>query len=124
MSKVDKFENLFIGQKTFKLSREIYKITKNESFSRDWGLQNQIRRAAVSVMSNIAEGFERYRNQDFAHFLAITRGSCIKVKSQLYLKKSLEYIFEDNFRKLHKLCSFLSGRIGKFRGSMNKRGIQ
>ncbi|MFA6836866.1 MAG: four helix bundle protein [Fibrobacteraceae bacterium] len=124
MSKVDKFENLFIGQKTFKLSREIYKITKNESFSRDWGLQNQIRRAAVSVMSNIAEGFERYRNQDFAHFLAIARDSCVEVKSQLYLEKSLEYIFEDDFRKLHKLCFFLSGKIGKFRGSMNKRGIQ
>lgn len=124
MSKVDKFEDLFIWQKAFELNREIYRITSNESFSRDWGLRDQIRRAAVSVMSNIAEGFERYSNPDFARFLAIARGSCAEVKSQLYLAKSLDYISEDDFRKLHEMCSLQSGSIGKFRGSMNKRGAQ
>ncbi len=124
MSKVYKFEDLFIWKKAFELSREIYRITANESFSRDWGLRNQIRRAAVSVMSNIAEGFERYSNPDFARFLAIARGSCAEVKSQLYLAKSINYISEDDFRTLHELCSLLSGSIGKFRSSMNKRGPQ
>ena len=122
MSKVEKFEDLFVWHKAFELSREIYRITKNESFSRDWGLKDQIQRAAVSVMSNIAEGFERYSNADFATFLAIARGACAEVKSQLYPAKSLDYISEADFKKLHELCSLLPGSIGKLRNSMDKKG--
>ncbi|MCK9303769.1 MAG: four helix bundle protein [Bacteroidales bacterium] len=122
MSKVEKFEDLFVWQKAFELSRDIYSITTNEPFARDWGLKDQIRRASVSVMSNIAEGFERYSNPDFARFLAIARGSCAEVKSQLYLAHSLDCISEENFEKLRKLCSLLSGSIGKLRSSLNKTG--
>ncbi len=124
MSKTDRFEDLFIWQKAFELSREIYKITASEPFSRDWGLREQIQRASVSVMSNIAEGFERYSNADFARFLAIARGSCAEVKSQLYLAHSLNYISDSDCKTLHELCSLLSGSICKFRKSMNKRGAQ
>ena len=124
MSKIEKFEDLFVWQKAFELSREVYRITVSEPFSRDWGLRDQIQRASVSVMSNIAEGFERYSNADFARFLAIARGSCAEVKSQLYLAYSLNYISDDDLRTLHELCSLLSGSIGKLRNSMNKRGTQ
>lgn len=115
-----RFEDLFIWQKALELSQEIYRVTSVGLFSRDFGLRDQIRRAAVSVMSNIAEGFERYSNQDFARFLAIARGSCAEVRSQLYLARSLDYISAEEFEKLYAICSLLSGSIGKFRASMNK----
>ncbi|MBN1548711.1 MAG: four helix bundle protein [Syntrophaceae bacterium] len=120
--KVHRFEDLFIWQKALELSQDIYKVSATDSFFRDFGLRDQIRRASVSVMSNSAEGFERYSNQDFARFLAIARGSCAEVRSQLYLAKALAYIRADEFQRLYDLCSLLSGSIGKFRASMHKAG--
>jgi four helix bundle protein len=83
MSKVECFEGLQVWRMAHDLSVEIYRLTKNGEFSRDWGLRDQIQRAAVSVMSNIAEGFERYSRQEFKQFLSIARGSCAEVRSQI-----------------------------------------
>jgi len=119
--RVEKFEDLRVWQSAFALSKEIYHATNDGEFSRDFGLRDQIRRAAVSVMSNIAEGFERHSNQDFSRFLAISRGSCAEVRSQLYLAHSLGYISSDHFKKLQYETEALSKSIGALRNSLGGR---
>jgi len=89
MSKVERFEDLQVWQMAHDLSVTIYSLTRNGAFPKDWGLRDQIQRASVSVMSNIAEGFERYSRQEFKQFLSIARGSCAEVRSQIQLAKSL-----------------------------------
>jgi four helix bundle protein len=79
------FEELVVWQKARALAVLVYRATNDVSFARDYGLRNQIRRAAVSVMSNIAEGFGRYGRAEMRHFLSIARGSAFEVRSQVYL---------------------------------------
>ncbi|MBJ7429558.1 MAG: four helix bundle protein, partial [Bacteroidia bacterium] len=85
MSKIEKVEDLISWQKSKDLTIEIYKITKNSSFSKDFGLCNQIQRAAVSIPSNIAEGFGRGGNKEFLQFLSIAKGSLYELKTQLII---------------------------------------
>jgi four helix bundle protein len=91
---IDRFEDIKAWQKARILTEEIYGITKTEEFSKDFGLKNQIRKASVSIMSNIAEGFERDGNSEFQQFLSISKGSCGEVQSQLYVAENLSYINE------------------------------
>ena len=91
-AKVEKFEDLIVWQKAKELSLAIYQVTTTGLFSKDYGLRDQIRRAAISVMSNIAEGFERYSRQEFKQFLSVARGSVAEVRSQLHLAYGLHYI--------------------------------
>ena len=84
MSRIEKFEDLIAWQKARVLSREIYKVTRTSKFSKDFSLVDQIRRASTSVMSNIAEGFERGGRSEFHQFLVVAKGSCAEVRSQLY----------------------------------------
>ena len=102
---VSQFEELLAWQKAKRLCVEIYRITGQGAFARDFGLRDQIRRAAVSVMSNIAEGFERNSRAEFARFLAIARGSAGEVRSQLYLARELEYINERDSGVLLESCT-------------------
>ena len=120
-NRVERFEDLRIWQSAFALSKEIYQITADGAFSRDFGLRDQIRRAAVSVMSNIAEGFERHSNQDFSRFLAIARGSCAEVRSQLYLAYALGYLAPEQFEKFCADAELLSKSIGALRNSIGGR---
>lgn len=101
------FEDLEIWKKARELANRIYKATNNSSFSKDYDLKNQIRDAAVSVMSNIAEGYERGGNQEFIQFLSISKGSSGEVRSQLYVAMDQQYIERkecealiDEYRKL------------------------
>ena len=101
------FEDLEVWKTARELTNRIYGITANGSFSKDYGLRDQIRRAAVSVMSNIAEGYERGGNQEFIQFLSIAKGSSGEVRSQLYVAMDQEYIDKrkselliDAFKKL------------------------
>jgi four helix bundle protein len=94
------FEDLKVWQKARALNFKVYQLTSNETFSKDFGLKNQIRNASVSISSNIAEGFERNGNKEFSQFLSIAKGSAGEVRSQLYLAKDLEYIPEENFQTL------------------------
>ncbi|MFA5318138.1 MAG: four helix bundle protein [Patescibacteria group bacterium] len=93
--KFNKFEDILAWQKAGALTIEIYKIFRN---CRDYNFKNQIERAVISIMNNIAEGFERHTNKEFIHFLYIAKGSCGEVRSMLYIALKLNYITEDNFR--------------------------
>ncbi|HJU63384.1 MAG TPA: four helix bundle protein, partial [Candidatus Binatia bacterium] len=74
------------------LTRAIYDLSKTPKFSKDFGLRDQMQRAAVSIMSNIAEGFERGGNQEFIQFLYIAKGACGEIRSQLYVALDQEYV--------------------------------
>ena len=89
---VKDFEDLEIWKEARRLTCEIYDLSKDAKFSKDFGLRNQMQRAAVSIMSNIAEGFERGGNQEFVQFLYIAKGSCGELRSQLYVALDQAYI--------------------------------
>lgn len=94
-----RFEDLMVWQKARGLTGLIYDLTKEKAFARDFGLRDQIRSAAVSVMSNIAEGFERGSDAEFGHFLSIAKGSCGEVRSQLYVAGDQGYIEAADFTR-------------------------
>lgn len=98
------FEELRVWQKARELANVIYAATRQGGFARDYGLADQIRRAAVSVLSNIAEGFERGSYTEFIQFLYIAKGSCGEVRAQLYLARDQEYLTEALFRQCHTLA--------------------
>ena len=111
---VKNFEDLEIWKDARLLTREIYQLTKDTRFSKDFALRDQIRRAAVSIMSNIAEGFERGGNQEFIQFLYVAKASCGEVRSQLYVALDQSYITEKDcddvsksFRRLSIMISNL-----------------
>ena len=95
--KFERFEEIVAWQKARKLTNIVYKIFKD---NRDFGYRDQIQRASVSIMNNIAEGFERKSNAEFRQFLFIAKGSCGEVRSMVYLAKDLNYISEANFKIL------------------------
>ncbi len=120
-NKIEKFEDLIAWQKARQLTKEVYSITKSGEFSKDFGLKEQIRRASVSVMSNIAEGFERGGRSEFHHFLVIAKGSCAELKSQLYVAFDAEYIDADLFKNLYDLASEVSRIVGGLRSAVYKQ---
>lgn len=103
MATFKKFEDIKAWQKSRLATAEIYKITNNENFSKDYGLKDQIRRSAVSVMANIAEGFGRRSNKEFANFLNIAHASAAETQSHFYIALDLDYILPKNFEDLYKL---------------------
>jgi len=120
-NKIEKFEDFIAWQKARKLTRQIYNATNLPAFSRDFGLKDQIRRAAVSIMSNIAEGFERGRPSEFHQFLSIAKGSCAEVRSQLYVAFDAGYVNEPQFRELMFDATETGQVIGGLRLSVEKR---
>jgi len=110
--KIEKFEDIISWKKAKTLTIDIYKTFED---SKDFGYKNQIERASVSIMNNIAEGFERRSNKEFKQFLFIAKGSCGEVRSMLYLGKDLNKISEEKFHKLYNLSieisKLLSGLI-------------
>ena len=109
MPSVDRFEDLEVWQAARTLARGIYALSNEGPFSKDFGFRDQIRRAAVSVSSNIAEGFERHTDTDLKHFLTIARGSNGEVRSQLHIAMDLGYVSSEQFNQ----GVDLSTRIGK-----------
>jgi four helix bundle protein len=97
---VKHFENLEIWNEARCLTNEIYRLTSGPKFSKDFSLRGQIQSAAISVMSNIAEGFERSGNQEFVQFLYVAKGSCGEVRSQLYVAADQGYISASESKKL------------------------
>lgn len=100
MSRIERFEELIAWQKARDLSRAIYQITRQGALGTDFGLLGQIQRAGVSVMSNIAEGFERGGRAEFHQFLSTAKASCAEVRSLLYVALDVGYIDQIRFDQL------------------------
>ncbi len=105
------FEEMAVWQRSRELVKFIYLIIRNKDFCKDFSLTDQIRRAAVSVMSNIAEGFERGSNTEFIQFLYIAKGSCGEVRTQLYAAIDQSYITSVEFKSGKELCVDISGQV-------------
>src|SRR5882762_7292242 len=101
MNKIEKFEDIIAWQKARQLTKDIYNCAKAGSFAKDFGLRDQIQRASVSSMANIAEGFERGGDKEFIQFLSNSKGSCGEVKSHLYVALDQSYITTFNFGELY-----------------------
>ena len=117
---VQRFEDLIAWQKARLLTAAIYRITSQGAFARDFGLRDQIRRAAVSVMSNIAEGFERGKSNEFHQFLCVAKASCAEVRSQLYVALDAAYTTRDEFDELSGLASETARVIGGLRSAVDR----
>ena len=98
--RVEYFEDLIAWQKARELTRAVYQVTKQGAFARDYGLAGQIQRAAVSIMSNIAEGFDRGGRREFHQFLSTAKASCAEVRSQLYVALDAGYLTDAQFDDL------------------------
>jgi four helix bundle protein len=103
--KFERFEDIIAWQKAKELTVKVYKIFAE---SKDFGFKDQIQRASVAVMNNIAEGFERKSNNEFKHFLFIAKGSCGEVRSMLYLARELNTIYDNDFELLFALSEEIS----------------
>jgi len=115
MSKIKQFEDLDIWKLAVEIAINIYKISEDGKLKQDWGLKDQIRRAAMSISNNIAEGFEYDNNKDFIKFLRYSKGSCGELRSQLFILKKIEFINEifyaDMFDRLMSISKQISGLI-------------
>ena len=101
---LERFEDLDVWKVARELNNVVYGLSKNSGICSNYGFRDQIQRAAVSVMNNIAEGFERGSNKDFTKFLFIARGSAGEVRSMLYLALDQKYITQEQFTEAHELC--------------------
>jgi four helix bundle protein len=119
--KIEKFEDFIAWQKARQLSRKIYQATNLPGFSRDFALKDQIRRSAISVMSNIAEGFERGRAAEFHQFLSIAKASCAELRSQLYVAFDVNYLSQAQFQELMSIAVEVGQVIGGLRAAVEKR---
>ena len=124
MGTIQKFEDIEAWRKARVLTREVYAVTSDGVFAKDFGLRDQIRRAAVSVMSNIAEGFDRGGVREFIQFLYIAKGSCAEVQAQLYVALDAGYIHQEQFQKLYEIARDAGHLIGGFIRYLKTRNPQ
>ena len=103
------------------MTGRVYEITNDGAFARDFGLRDQIRRAAVSVMSNLAEGFARGGRAEFHQYLVVAKGSCSELRSQLYVAKDVGYITDAKFESLMAETDELQRIIGGLRSAVQKQ---
>lgn len=104
MSKVNRFEDLRCWQASRKLVGNIYNAVESGKLSKDFETRGQLRRAALSSMSNIAEGFGKFSNKEFIRYLDIAQSSALEVKSILYVLSDMNYLTQDKIEGLHNLC--------------------
>lgn len=121
MATIRRFEEIEAWQIGRELVNAVYALTAVGPFAKDYGLKDQIQRAAVSVCSNIAEGFERCGNKEFANFLWIAKGSAGEVASQLHHAKDVGYISADDFTRLYELTEAIRGKLYNFIQSLHSR---
>ncbi len=121
MAKVERFEELIAWQKARGLVRTIYEATRNGDFAKDYGLSGQIQRAAVSIMSNIAEGFERSSRGEFYQFLCIAKVSRAEVRSQLYVALDTGYLDKESFDPLLQQAEEVARIVGGLRSSVYRQ---
>jgi len=119
--RADRFEDLIAWQKARFLVGSVYSVTNENAFAKDFGLRDQIRRAAVSVMSNLAEGFDRASRADFHRFVVIVKGSCAEVRSQLYIAHDVGHINQHQLNTLLAQAQELSRILGALRVSLDPK---
>jgi four helix bundle protein len=123
MARIERFEDIHVWQKARVLVRCVYSVSNSGLFAKDFGLRDQIRRAAVSIMLNIAEGFARKTNKEFIQFLVIAHGSAAEVQAALYVALDQEYLNEAEFNNLYVLADesskMILGFINYLRKSVN-----
>jgi four helix bundle protein len=109
-----KFEDMQVWQDARRLTTLIYGLTQKGKFSKDFGLRDQIQRSSVSIMSNLAEGYERGSRREFIHYLSYAKGSIGEVRCQLYVALDLSYINNEEFKLAFDLCITISTQIANF----------
>jgi four helix bundle protein len=123
--KIRKFEEIESWKRAGRLTNEIYQVTGTGKFARDFSLRDQIRRASISTLSNIAEGFKRGGDKEFLQFLAVAKGSCGEVRAQLYIALDEGYLAQEVFEELSKnaveIGQLLSGLM-KYLSNSDLRG--
>jgi len=112
--KYKKFEELPIWKLTLEITKIIYDLTSNSKWCKDFGLRDQIRRAIISVSSNIVEGFEKSNNNEFIRFLRMSKGSVGETRNQLYIALTVGYITIEEFDFVNGKLEELGARIGGF----------
>jgi four helix bundle protein len=117
---VSRFEELIAWQRARELAREIYRATNSGRIARDFSFVNQVRSAASSVMSNIAEGFERGNPAEFHYFLVIAKGSCAEVRSNIYLAFDANYVSDAECRRLLALAENTGKVVGALRSAVQR----
>jgi four helix bundle protein len=118
---VTRFEDLFAWQKARQLVGAIYVASNASSFARDFALRDQIRRAAISIPSDIAEGFERNGLAEFHHFLSIAKASCAEVRTQLYIALDIGHLDERAHSRLHSQACEVARIVGGLRRSVEEQ---
>jgi len=114
MATILKFEDIIAWQKALELSDIIYSHSNKEKFSKDFGLRDQMRRASISVVSNIAEGFEREGNNQFIFFLLVAKASAGELRAQLYIARNQNYISMNEFEIINQKVTEVSKTISGF----------
>jgi len=124
MATIRRFEEIEAWQKARQLVREVYSCSNSGRFARDFGLRDHIREAGISIMSNIAEGFERGGNAEFRQFLAVAKGSAGEVESKLYVALDQGYLSEKEFEALRGTTIDVKRLIGGFMGYLRRSGMK
>ena len=115
-----KLEDIDVWQRARKLAGQVYRLGNKEPLSKDWGLRDQLRRSAVSIASNIAEGYERNSRMEFRRFLIIAKGSCGELRTQLLILRDIETLPANELDSLIKECSEISMMIGGLAASISR----
>lgn len=124
MGKIEKFEDIVAWQKARELTRQIYAQAKSGPFAKDFGLKDQIQRASISIMGNVAEGFDRGGDKEFIQFLSISKGSCGEVKSHLYVASDQQYISPEQFKVLYDNADEVSRLLSGFMAYLKKSDLR
>src|SRR6266700_1459062 len=121
MPVVTRFQDLITWQRARLLTRAVYEVTRQDRFARDYGLSSQMQRSAVSVMANIAEGFERGRPAEFHQFLSMAKASCAELRSHLFVAHDIGYLDDVTFERLMATAEDVSRLAGALRARVEAR---
>jgi len=124
MAKIECFEDIEAWQLARETTKLIYDISSTGYFAKDFPLRDQIRRSSVSVMSNIAEGFERNGDREFVNFLSIAKGSCGEARSQLYVALDQRYVTDEQFQTVYSSLTETGKRISGFMKYLNQSDLR
>jgi four helix bundle protein len=121
MPLIERFEDIQGWQEARKLVKMVYVLTAKDAFARDFGMRDQVRRASVSIMANVAEGFDCESDVEFARFLGIARRSAVEVQSLLYAALDVNYVTQEEFDLHYEQARKSKALIGGFKRSLAKK---